>query len=118
MSIEKTITDMARDAKEAAKVVARLSTQKKDEALACIAQNLLNEADAIKRENEKDLDDAKEKGLSEAMIDRLTVSDAVIESMAGGLRDVIKLPDPVGRVTGMWLRPMVYRWVGCAFPLA
>ena len=105
MSIEKTITDMARDAKEAAKVVARLSTPKKDEALDRIAQKLLDEAATIKGENEKDLKDAREKGLSEAMIDRLTVGDAVIESMAGGLRDVVKLPDPVGRVTGMWLRP-------------
>jgi len=105
MSIEKTITDMARSAKEAAKAVAHLGTQKKDEALERIAQKLLDEAAAIKRENEKDLDDAREKGLSEAMIDRLTVSDAVIESMAQGLRDVVKLPDPVGRVTGMWLRP-------------
>jgi glutamate-5-semialdehyde dehydrogenase len=105
MSIEKTITDMARSAREAAKELARLGTQKKDEALERIAQKLLDEAAAIKRENEKDLEDAREKGLSEAMIDRLTVSDAVIESMAQGLRDVVKLPDPVGRVTGMWLRP-------------
>jgi glutamate-5-semialdehyde dehydrogenase len=105
MSIKKTITDMARDAREAAKVVARLSAQKKDEALERIAQRLLDEAAILKRENEKDLKDAREKGLSEAMIDRLTVGDAVIESMAGGLRDVVRLPDPVGRVTGMWLRP-------------
>ncbi|MBW2329753.1 MAG: glutamate-5-semialdehyde dehydrogenase, partial [Deltaproteobacteria bacterium] len=105
MSIEKIITDMARDAKEAAKMVARLSTQKKDEALKRIAQKLLDEAATIKQENEKDLEDARQKGLSEAMIDRLTVSDAVIESMAGGLRDVARLPDPVGRITGMWLRP-------------
>jgi glutamate-5-semialdehyde dehydrogenase len=105
MSIEKAITDMARDAKKAAKVVASLNTRKKDEALERIAQRLLDEAATIKRENEKDLAEAKEKGLSEAMIDRLTVSDAVIESMAKGLRDVVKLPDPVGRVMGMWLRP-------------
>ena len=105
MSIEKTITDMARSAKEAAKAMAHLGTQKKDETLQRIAQKLLDEAATIKRENEKDLDDAREKGLSEAMTDRLTVSDAVIESMAQGLRDVVKLPDPVGRVTGMWLRP-------------
>jgi glutamate-5-semialdehyde dehydrogenase len=105
MSIEKTITDMARSAKEASKVVARLNTRKKDEALECIAQKLLGEAATIKRENEKDLEDAREKGLSEAMIDRLTVTDAVIESMAHGLGDVAKLPDPVGTVTGMWLRP-------------
>jgi glutamate-5-semialdehyde dehydrogenase len=105
MSIEETITDMARDAKEAAKVVARIGTQEKDKALERIAQKLLDEASAIKQKNEKDLKEATEQGLSEAMIDRLTVSDAVIESMAQGLRDVVKLPDPVGRVTGMWLRP-------------
>jgi len=105
MSIEQTITDIARNAKEAAKTVARLGTQKKDEALERIAQKLLDEASTIKGENEKDLKDARDKGLSEAMIERLTVSDAVIESMANGLRDVVKLPDPVGRVTGMWQRP-------------
>ncbi|NVL89900.1 MAG: glutamate-5-semialdehyde dehydrogenase [Desulfobacterales bacterium] len=105
MSIEETITNMARDAKEAAKVVARLSMQEKDNVLERIAQKLLDEAVTIKRENEKDLEYAREKGLSAAMIDRLTVSDAVIESMAMGLRDVVMLPDPVGRVTGMWLRP-------------
>jgi glutamate-5-semialdehyde dehydrogenase len=105
MSVEEIVTNMARAAREAAKVVARLSTREKDEALERIAQKLLDEADAIKQENSRDLKDAKEKGLSEAMIDRLTVSDAVIVSMAGGLRDVAKLPDPVGRVTGMWLRP-------------
>jgi len=105
MSIEETIKEMARDAKEAAKVVARLSMQEKDDALERIAQRLLDQAATIKRENEKDLEYARGKGLSEAMIDRLMVSDAVIESMAQGLRDVISLPDPVGSVTGMWLRP-------------
>jgi len=105
MSVEQTVIDMARDAKEAAKVIARLDSREKDRVLEGIAQKLLHEAATIKRENEKDLEDAREKELSEAMIDRLTVSDAVIESMAHGLRDVVKLPDPVGRVTGMWLRP-------------
>ena len=105
MSIEQTIADMARDAKEAAKVVARVGMREKDEALERIAKKLLDEAATIKQENEKDLEYAREKGVSEAMIDRLTVNDAVIESMAMGLRDVVKLPDPVGRVTGMWLRP-------------
>jgi glutamate-5-semialdehyde dehydrogenase len=105
MSVEQTIVDMAKKAKEAAKAVARLGAREKDTVLEGIAQMLLDEASTIKEENEKDLKAAKEKGLSEAMIDRLTVSDAVIESMAQGLRDVVKLPDPVGSVTGMWLRP-------------
>ena len=66
---------------------------------------LVENASKIKDANEKDLDYGKEKGLSDAMIDRLTVNDAVIESMATGLRDVAALPDPVGGITGMWLRP-------------
>jgi len=105
MSIEQTVIDMAKEAKKAAKVVARLGAKEKDAVLEGIAQMLLDEASTIKEENEKDLKAAREKGLSEAMIDRLTVSDAVIESMAQGLRDVVRLPDPVGSVTGMWLRP-------------
>jgi glutamate-5-semialdehyde dehydrogenase len=96
---------MAQAAKKAAKVVSVLSTDKKNEALEGIAQKLLDGAEAVKGENEKDLAYGREKGISDAMLDRLTVTDGVIESMAQGLRDVIGLPDPVGAVTGMWLRP-------------
>ncbi|MDY6990560.1 MAG: glutamate-5-semialdehyde dehydrogenase [Thermodesulfobacteriota bacterium] len=105
MSVEETIRDMALAAKKAAKVVSVLSTDKKNQALERVAQKLLEEGKTIKEENERDLTDARAKGLSDAMVDRLTVTDGVIESMATGLRDVIALPDPVGRVTGMWLRP-------------
>jgi glutamate-5-semialdehyde dehydrogenase len=105
MSVEQTIVEMARQAKEASKAVAQLSARAKDEALERMAQKLLDQAATIKGENEKDVQAGREKGLSEAMIDRLTVTDGVIESMASGLRDVVKLPDPVGGVTGMWLRP-------------
>lgn len=105
IDIEKTIREMAQAAKRAAKVLSVLGTDKKNEALERVAQRLLDEAAVIKEENEKDLAYARKKGLSDAMIDRLTVSDAVIESMAKGLRDVVALQDPVGKVTGMWLRP-------------
>ncbi len=105
MSIEETVRDMAQAARKAAKVVSVLSTDKKNQALESIAQKLLDGAEAVKGENEKDLAYGKEKGLSDAMLDRLTVTDGVIEAMAQGLRDVIRLPDPVGAVTGMWLRP-------------
>jgi len=105
IDIEKTIREMAQAAKRAAKVVSVLGTDKKNEVLERVAQRLLDEAAVIKEENEKDLAYARKKGLSDAMIDRLTVSDGVIESMAKGLRDVIALQDPVGNVTGMWLRP-------------
>ncbi len=105
MSVEETVRSIAQAAKKASKVVSVLSTNKKNQALEGIAQKLLDRASIIKEENKKDLASGKKVGLSDAMIDRLTVDDRVIESMANGLRDVVKLPDPVGEVTGMWLRP-------------
>jgi len=105
VDIEKTIGEMAQAARKAAKVVSVLGTDEKNEVLKRVAQRLLDQAGVIKEENEKDLAYARDKGLSDAMIDRLTVDDGVIESMAKGLRDVVALQDPVGKVTGMWLRP-------------
>lgn len=105
MSIEETIMTMAQRARQAAKQMSVLNTSQKNDALERIAEKLVQQAGIIKQENEKDLAEGRKKGLSAAMIDRLTVSDAVIESMAKGLRDVAALPDPVGQVTGMWLRP-------------
>jgi len=105
MSVEETIRKMAETAKRAAGEVAVLSSRKKNEALTRIADNLVEKQSQIKDANGKDLNEGRQKGLSDAMIDRLTVDDKVIESMASGLRDVVTLQDPVGEVTGMWLRP-------------
>ena len=105
MSVEETIRKMAETAKRAAGEVAVLSSRKKNEALNRIADNLVEKQSQIKDAKGKDLNEGRQKGLSDAMIDRLTVDDKVIESMASGLRDVVSLQDPVGEVTGMWLRP-------------
>ncbi|MGD9334796.1 MAG: glutamate-5-semialdehyde dehydrogenase, partial [Desulfobacterales bacterium] len=59
----------------------------------------------IQEENQKDLALAKEMGLSDAMMDRLTVTDATVTSMAKGLREVSRLNDPVGSTSKSWLRP-------------
>jgi glutamate-5-semialdehyde dehydrogenase len=105
MSVGETIREMALAARRAAKVMSVSETGKKNEALKRVAEKLVHMSGTIKEENEKDLAHGREKGLSAAMIDRLTVDDGVIASMAAGLEDVIRLPDPVGRITGMWLRP-------------
>jgi len=105
MSVEETILSMARGAKEAARMLATCGTDKKNDALERIAQKLLDKKELIKEENKKDLAYAEEKGLSAAMIDRLTIKESTIESMVSGLREVVQLPDPVGAVTKMWLRP-------------
>jgi glutamate-5-semialdehyde dehydrogenase len=105
MSIESTIIEMAKAARAASIEMARCPSTRKNDVLLRIADKIVQEASAIKAENEKDLIFAKEKGLSDAMIDRLTVKDATIQSMAEGLREVAQLEDPVGAMTRTWKRP-------------
>jgi len=105
MSITEQIIDIAKQAKAASRHVAGLNTGQKNKVLADIKSLLLDKKERLKEENRKDLESAEKQGLSKAMIDRLTLSDKVIESMAKGLEDVINLPDPVGEIEKMWKRP-------------
>jgi len=105
MSIESTVLNMAKAARAAAKEIARCSSDRKNTVLIKIADTLEQKASFIREENRKDLIGAREKGLSNAMIDRLTVSDAVIKSMADGLREVAVLEDPVGALGRSRIRP-------------
>ncbi len=70
-----------------------------------MAAGLEKEAGLLIAENKKDLIAVEQKGLSKAMIDRLTLNLDRIKAMADGLREVAALPDPVGEVTRMWRRP-------------
>lgn len=103
--VRKLVEDMAKKAKAASVRMARLSTVKKNDVLLWTADRLLSSKARIQAENEKDLEAAREKGLSAAFVDRLTLSDKVMDSMAEGLREVAALPDPVGEVPRMWKRP-------------
>ncbi len=105
MEAEAVVKEIAKRAKEASKVSAKIPTNKKDEALNAIAKKLFEKKDFLISENQKDLDVAKEKGLSAAMIDRLTLTDKVISDMAQSAIDVAKLKDPVGEIVKMWKRP-------------
>ncbi|MGD9306583.1 MAG: glutamate-5-semialdehyde dehydrogenase [Desulfobacterales bacterium] len=104
-SIDITIQKMAGAARGAAREIGRCSADVKNAVLLDIAAGLQDEAAFIQRENKKDLARAKEMGLSAAMIDRLTVSDATIQSMVDGLKEVAQLSDPVGALSRSWLRP-------------
>ncbi len=95
----------ALEAKEGARTLLKASSERKNAVLLKMAAALLENAGTLKAENRKDLDYAREKGLSPAMIDRLTLTDKRIEEMAAGLREVAALPDPVGEITGMRQRP-------------
>ena len=105
MTIETTVVNMAKAARAAAAKMAGCGSSRKNAALIAMADKIESEASTIKEANQMDLDRAKEMGLSPAMIDRLAVSDATIQSMAKGLREVAGLNDPVGALGKTWLRP-------------
>ncbi len=96
---------MGQKAKNASYELGVASTKEKDDALIFMAEELLKAKEEIIKANKIDLDAAEAKGMSKAMLDRLALSDERIEGMADGLKDVVKLQDPVGEVISMWQRP-------------
>jgi glutamate-5-semialdehyde dehydrogenase len=99
------VTGKARAAKDAARVLALASTRTKDEALQQMARGLEEKTAAIIEANRADLERGRAAGLTRAFLDRLTLIDARIAEMAGGLRQIAALPDPVGETVEAWRRP-------------
>ena len=96
---------MGRDAAAAASVLALASTATKNAALAKIAASLRVRAPELLAANAKDLEAARAKGLSGAMLDRLALDAARIESMARGVEEIAALADPIGATVAQWTRP-------------
>ena len=91
-------------AAQAAKMeIAQLTTQQKNEALLAMAQALLDNSPAILDANAQDMEAAKG-SVSDVMLDRLQLTQARIEGMAEGIRQVAELPDPVGNVLEEYVR--------------
>src|SRR5210317_2028006 len=105
MSVQNTVESLAVAARKAARDVASLSTTSKNNVLLRMGVALQKQKEYIQAENEKDLAKGREKGLSASMLDRLALTDEVIESMIVGLREVVALPDPVGEIEEMHKRP-------------
>ena len=105
MTVESVVIDMARAAKAAAREIARCPTLRKNAMLLRLADLIRENAIVIKQENARDVVDAQKSGLSAAMIDRLTITDATIQSMMNGLREVAALEDPVGASIRSYRRP-------------
>lgn len=105
MDMKAYVLGKATEAREGARSLARASSAQKNAALLNMAQALKKRAKELIKENAKDIRFAGEKGLSKAMIDRLTLTDKRIGEMAQGLVEVAALPDPVGEVLRMWQRP-------------
>ncbi|MBH0166948.1 glutamate-5-semialdehyde dehydrogenase [Fictibacillus sp. 7GRE50] len=96
------VKDQAKLAQEASKKLALLSEKEKNEALLVIADTLERETDYILEENEKDLVNGKENNFSEALMDRLRLTEDRVKEFANGLREVVKLKDPVGEILSDW----------------
>ena len=92
-------------AREAAGALAGLSTDLKNRALTGMADGIEARQDFLLAENAKDVAGAEEKGISRAVIDRLTLNPQRVAAMAAGIRDIVALPDPVREVTRQWRRP-------------
>ncbi len=105
MKIETLVQQMAREAKAASFAMAKCATEKKNRALILLADRIAKEAHFLKAENQKDLDVVLKAGVSPAMIDRLTLKDATLDSMIQGLKEIAALEDPVGGVVKAWTRP-------------
>jgi glutamate-5-semialdehyde dehydrogenase len=105
MSIRDEMRQLAREAKEAARIMAGLSSGVKNDLLRRMADALEAGATELIAANEADLTSARQQGLAPAMVDRLVLDEKRIGDMASGLREVAELPDPVGEITGMWRRP-------------
>ena len=96
---------IGRSAKEAEVVLRTLSTSRKNQALLLAADHLEAATDKLLAANAEDVCIAREKGMAEGLLDRLTLTPARVQGMADGLRQVAALEDPVGEVLGMKQRP-------------
>ncbi|MFP3869563.1 MAG: glutamate-5-semialdehyde dehydrogenase [Syntrophobacteria bacterium] len=105
MSTSQKIESMARRAREASRLMARANSEAKNLALREVAALLRERRAVIQTENGRDVAAAERAQLGGARIDRLRISDRVLEDMAAGLEEVARLPDPVGFISEMWTRP-------------
>ena len=99
------VADLGARAKAASRVLATASTEAKDAALSAAADLLVERTDDLLAANAADVDRELAAGASPTVVDRLRLSAARVEAMAGGLRQVAALADPVGEVSQGWVRP-------------
>lgn len=92
-------------AKKAAKFLAQMTSEAKNQALASIAGQLLANSDFLLQENQKDLEAARKANTPESILDRLSLNEKRIQDMAEGVRQVMDLPDPLGEVMESFTRP-------------
>ena len=111
------LTETGKKAKAAARVLAGAATAQKNAALIKIGDALEQNSAAIIAANTLDMENGRAKGMSDALLDRLMLDAGRIKGMADGVRSVVSLPDPVGRVLSDEVRPNGLRLVKTAVPI-
>ncbi|MCK4879433.1 MAG: glutamate-5-semialdehyde dehydrogenase [Bacteroidales bacterium] len=101
----KELIDIGKRAKQASKQLAHLNTDQKNRVLLMVADLLESSASAILEANAADLKQGEEMGLKGAIVERLTLSGERISGIAGGLREIVQLEDPIGEIEEMKKRP-------------
>ena len=105
MDITNYMHTLGRNARAAARAMARADGATRNRALLCIAEAIEREAAALSAANALDLDAARQSGLSPALLDRLALPPSAIATMVEGLRQIATLPDPIGEISNMKSRP-------------
>ena len=98
----KSVLETCREAKDASHLLARTSRDQKDACLRDLADRIDGAVEALLEANRADVEAGREEGLNEALIDRLTLTEARIADMAKGIREIADLEDPVGEVVEGW----------------
>jgi glutamate-5-semialdehyde dehydrogenase len=105
MDVGTYIHNVGRQARAAARVIAKADTATKNRVLKEIAAAIGRDSKRLLEANARDVADARKRGLDAAMIDRLTLTPKGIAAMADGLRQIAGLPDPIGKITRLKKRP-------------
>lgn len=117
MNLHDELVAMGERAAIAARSLALLNTRQKDSILTAMAKGILESTPAILAANARDLEAGRSAGLSSAMLDRLLLNEARVNAMAQGLREVSRLPDPVGHKLRSWTRPNGLRLAKISVPI-
>ena len=102
--LKKNIIKIGKQAKDASLLLSKISSKQKNNAIQAMADNIINNKQAILDANKKDIDNALKSGLSESFIDRLKLDDDRINGIAITLRDIASFEDPIGKNLDSWSR--------------
>ena len=105
MDVQTYMVSVGKQARAAARLIARADTGTKNRALTTMAEAIVRLTPGLLEANARDVEAAKKKALDPALIDRLTLTARTIEEMADGLTQIAGLPDPIGEIVGLKYRP-------------